>query len=331
MIGAGSQGVVYLAERMEPRQRVALKVLQLPDERRRRVVLRYFRREQRHLAWLNHPGIVKLYDVGETERGDPYFVMEHVEGPTLEDYCRDYGPDTDETLRIFVQICKAVSHFHHLQVIHRDLKPTNILISSPDGVAVPKIVDFGLSKATHPGLQSLSDPSSGTVGTWFYLSPETVFGKKPGIAADVYSLGAILHEMLVGLPPFHELVTASESEMYEALRNRTPPTPSSILSQRAALHESSRDQEESKRRITRMRNGLDAILLQALAKNPEHRFASAADMAMAVEKQMEPTTRIPRPPERMPQVSGAKTSLSIRWAWGLLAAAVAVAAAILCL
>jgi non-specific serine/threonine protein kinase/serine/threonine-protein kinase len=204
-IGEGGMGEVWVVEQHKPlHRRVALKLIKAGMDTRQ--VIARFESERQALAMMDHPAIAKVFDAGETSDGRPYFVMEHVQGIPITTYCDKNRLTTSERLELFRHICEGVQHAHQKAIIHRDLKPSNILVAIQDGVAVPKIIDFGVAKAT---AQSLTERTMYTelgmlIGTPEYMSPEQaeMTGQNVDTRTDVYSLGAILYELLVGALPF---------------------------------------------------------------------------------------------------------------------------------
>src|SRR5690349_2093808 len=218
-IGEGGCGVVYMAEQEEPvRRRVALKVIKLGMDTRQ--VIARFEAERQALALMDHPNIAKVLDAGATENGRPYFVMELVKGIPIISYCDENKLDTRQRLDLFIQVCQAVQHAHQKGIIHRDIKPSNILVTLNDGAAVPKVIDFGIAKATTD--QPLTDKTLFTafeqfIGTPAYMSPEQALMSSLDIdtRSDIYSLGVLLYELLTGTTPFDakELLRAGIDEM----------------------------------------------------------------------------------------------------------------------
>ena len=234
-IGEGGCGVVYMAEQEEPvRRRVALKVIKLGMDTKS--VIARFEAERQALALMDHPNIAKVFDGGVTQTGRPYFVMELVRGVRITDFCDEARLSTEARLRLFVQVCQAVQHAHQKGIIHRDLKPSNILVTVNDGAPVPKVIDFGIAKATG---QRLTDKTLFTqfhafIGTPAYTSPEQAEMSSMDIdtRSDLYSLGVLLYELLTGRTPFdgEELLRSDLDEMRRVIREEEPARPSMRLS-----------------------------------------------------------------------------------------------------
>ena len=240
-IGQGGMGTVFLAEQDKPvRRRVALKVIKAGMDSAQ--VVARFEAERQALALMDHPHIAKVFDAGATEYGRPFFVMELVKGIPLTNYCDDHRLDLPARLALFRQICSAVQHAHQKGIIHRDLKPTNILVESHDGNPVPKVIDFGLAKATS-GLQlgehTLYSAFGSVAGTPLYMAPEQALLNALDVdtRADIYALGVILYELLTGSTPIERetFKRAALEEMLRIIREVDPPTPSSRLSSSEAL------------------------------------------------------------------------------------------------
>src|SRR4029077_16607278 len=235
-IGEGGCGVVYMAEQQEPvRRRVALKVIKLGMDTKQ--VIARFEAERQALALMDHPNIAKVFDAGATEAGRPYFVMELVKGIPITRYCDENNLSTATRLCLFVQVCQAIQHAHQKGIIHRDIKPSNVLVADHDGVPVPKIIDFGIAKATTD--QRLTNKTLFTafeqfIGTPAYMSPEQaqLSGLDIDTRSDIYSLGVLLYELLTGKTPFdaETLLRAGLDEMRRIIREDEPPRPSTRLS-----------------------------------------------------------------------------------------------------
>ncbi len=290
-IGEGGMGTVYLAEQTQPvRRMVALKLVKTGMDTRN--VLARFESERQALALMDHPHIAKVLDAGSTEQGRPFFVMELVKGIPLTEYCDQHRLGLTERLAIFRQICSAVQHAHQKGIIHRDLKPTNILVESHDGKPVPKVIDFGLAKATS-GMR-LSDHSMFTAfgsvtGTPLYMAPEqaTFNALDVDTRADIYALGVILYELLTGSTPIQRdtMKRAALDEMLRVIREDEPPTPSSRISTSEALPSLAASRHVEPTRLSRLvRGDLDWIVMKALAKERDRRYDSAIGLANDVER-----------------------------------------------
>ena len=304
-IGEGGCGVVYMAEQEEPiRRRVALKVIKLGMDTRQ--VIARFEAERQALALMDHPNIAKVYDAGATATGRPYFVMELVRGVRITDYCNEKRLPTQKRLELFAQVCQAVQHAHQKGIIHRDLKPSNILVTVNDGVAVPKVIDFGIAKATSG--ERLTDKTVFTafhqfIGTPAYMSPEQAELTSVDIdtRSDIYTLGVLLYELLTGQTPFDakELLQAGLDEMRRTLREKEPARPSTRLSTLGAdeLSATARLQGlEPPRLINLIRGDLDWIVLKCLEKDRGRRYETANALVMDIQRHLgnEPVTARPR-------------------------------------
>jgi hypothetical protein len=299
-IGEGGCGIVYMAEQTEPiRRRVALKVIKLGMDTRQ--VIARFEAERQALALMDHPNIAKVLDAGATDTGRPYFVMELVRGIRITEYCDQNNMSTRERLDLFMQVCYAIQHAHQKGIIHRDIKPSNILVTQLDGLPVPKVIDFGIAKATQ---QPLTDKTLFTgfhqlVGTLAYMSPEQAEMGPQDIdtRSDVYTLGVLLYELLTGRSPFEqkELLEAGLDEMRRLIREKEPPKPSTRLSTLAHddLTAIARSRHtEPPRLLHLVRGDLDWIVMKCLEKDRARRYGTATELAHDVERHLnqEPVT-----------------------------------------
>ncbi len=233
-IGEGGMAVVYMAEQEQPiRRKVALKIIKLGMDTRQ--VIARFEAERQALALMDHPSIAKVLDAGATETGRPYFVMELVQGVSITEYCDKNSLSTKERLGLFLQVCNAVQHAHQKGIIHRDIKPSNVMVTHHDGKPVPKVIDFGIAKATNQRLteKTLFTRYAHLIGTPAYMSPEQAELSDLDIdtRSDIYSLGVLLYELLTGTTPFseEELRKAGYIEMQRVIREQEPVKPSTKL------------------------------------------------------------------------------------------------------
>ncbi len=306
-IGEGGMGTVYMAEQTEPvRRRVALKVIKQGMDTRQ--VIARFEAERQALALMDHPNIAKVLDAGTTDSGRPYFVMELVKGVAITKYCDDHRLTPRQRLELFVPVCQAVQHAHQKGIIHRDLKPSNVLIASYDGKPVPKVIDFGVAKATGQKLtdKTLFTDFGAVVGTLEYMSPEQAELDQLDIdtRSDVYALGVLLYELLTGTTPLESkrLRQAVMLECLRLIREEEPPRPSTRLStaETAASVAASRGLEPRKLSAL-VRGDLDWIVMKCLEKDRNRRYETANGLAMDVQRYLadEPVLATPSPLYRL--------------------------------
>jgi len=285
-IGEGGMGIVYLAEQVESiRRKVALKVIK-PGMDSKRVMAR-FEAERQALALLDHPNIAHVYDAGTTEAGRPFFVMEHVKGLPITEYCDRHKLTIEERLRLYQQVCQAVQHAHQKGIIHRDIKPSNILVSTQDDKAVPKIIDFGVAKALAQPLteRTLATEDSQLLGTPEYMSPEQadMAIKDIDTRSDIYSLGVLLYVLLTGVLPFDSdtLRTGGIERIRQVIRETDPKTPSTRLNKlgEEALSIAQNRRMEVQTLTKHLKKELEWIPLKAMRKERSERYRSASELA----------------------------------------------------
>jgi WD40 repeat protein/serine/threonine protein kinase len=303
LLGEGGMGMVYLAEQEEPIGRqVAVKIIKLGMDTR--AVLARFQSEQQALALMEHPNIAQGYEAGLSDNGRPYFVMEYVPGIPITEYCDRNRLRTTERLRLFLQVVSGTQHAHQKGVVHRDLKPSNILVMERDGEAVPKIIDFGLAKATEKAHaeETVFTEAGVMVGTPEYMSPEqaSASGLDVDTRTDIYSLGVLLYELLVGTVPFDSKYLRREGydEIRRIIREEEPPAPASRLDSlgpRAAEIAVCRDTDAGGLR-KQVRGDLDWITMTAMAKDRDRRYASASELAADIVRHLRDEPVMASPP-----------------------------------
>ncbi len=302
-IGDGGCGVVYLAEQEQPvRRMVAMKIVRIGMESRQ--VIERFKAERQALAMMDHPHIARVFDAGETQSGSPYFVMEHVKGVKITEYCESNRLSIHDRLQLFIQICHAIQHAHQKGIIHGDIKPSNIMVCQQDGVAIPKVIDFGIARATESRLfdRDAFSKEDQLMGTPAYMSPEQMEmnGFDVDTRSDIYSLGVLLYQLLAGRTPLdgRRMMDLSAAQMRELLKNAISIKPSSCLlelksSQVARL---ARDRELSASELLHLlRNDLDWVVMKALQKDRSLRYETANALAMDVQRVLDNQVVLARP------------------------------------
>ena len=300
MLGEGGMAEVFLAEQSHPvKRRVALKILKAGMDSKQ--VVARFESERQALAVLDHPNIAKIFDGGVAENGRPYFAMELFKGVPITDYCDDQRLDNKARIGLFIDVCAAVQHAHLKGLIHRDLKPSNILVGVVDGKPQPKIIDFGIAKATTTTLteSTLYTKVGQIIGTPQYMSPEQagVTGLDVDTRTDIYSLGVILYELLVGVPPL-DLVGIGDQAMQIALKEKDPPKPSTRLTQLDDTKDEvakvrGMNPEGLKRQLS---GDLDWVVMKAIEKDRTRRYDTANALAMECKRYLGREPVLARPP-----------------------------------
>jgi WD40 repeat protein/serine/threonine protein kinase/Flp pilus assembly protein TadD len=289
-VGEGGMGTVYLAQQTEPVKRlVALKVIK-PGMDSRQVIAR-FEAERQALALMDHPHIAKVLDAGTTATGRPYFVMELVKGVPLTRYCDEHRLTPRQRLELFIPVCQAIQHAHQKGIIHRDIKPSNVLVAPYDGRPVPKVIDFGIAKATGQQLteKTLVTGLGAVVGTLEYMSPEQAELNNQDIdtRSDIYSLGVLLYELLTGTTPLQRkrLKEAAVLEALRLIREEEPPRPSTRLSTTEELPSIAANRGLEPRKLSGlMRGELDWVVMKCLEKDRGRRYETANGLALDVQR-----------------------------------------------
>jgi hypothetical protein len=286
-------GVVYQTEQLEPvRRRVALKIIRVGLNTQE--IIARFEMERQALALMDHPNIARVLDAGATAGGRPFFVMQMVTGRKITDFCDEQKLDIAARLRLFIPVCLAIQHAHQKGIIHCDIKPSNVLVSLQDGIAVPKVIDFGIAKATdgrHPDFSTTG--FAPFIGTPAYMSPEQVRGDGRDVdtCSDIYSLGVLLYELLAGLPPRNatQFAQAGREEVRSLLEAAiAPPSVRLGSSSRHNLHELALKRRLGPRHLARTLSGdLDAVVMKSLEHDPGRRYATANGLAADLSRHLE--------------------------------------------
>ena len=303
-VGEGGCGVVYVTEQTQPvRRRVALKGIKLGMDTKQ--VVARFEAERQALAMMDHPNIAKVLDAGTTEVGRPFFVMELVRGIRITDYCDQANLTTKERLDLFIKVCQAIQHAHQKGIIHRDIKPSNILVTLHDGVPVPKVIDFGIAKATEGRLtdHTVYTQLHQFIGTPAYMSPEQaeMSGLDIDTRSDIYSLGMLLYELLAGSTPFDpkELMSGGIDAMRKTIREKEPQRPSTRLATLGAdqlTTTAKRRSADTSKLLHQLKGDLDWIVMKCLEKDRTRRYETANALASDLKRHLANEPVVARPP-----------------------------------
>jgi WD40 repeat protein/serine/threonine protein kinase len=303
-LGEGGFGLVWVAEQREPvKRRVALKIVKLGMDTKQ--VIARFEAERQALAMMDHPNIAKVFDAGAIETGRPYFVMELVRGVPITQYCDENNLSTIDRLELFIAVCKAIQHAHQKGIIHRDVKPSNILVTLHDGVPVPKVIDFGIAKAIHSDLtdKTIYTQFQQFIGTPAYISPEQaeMSGLDIDTRSDIYSLGVLLYELLTGKTPFDakELLAVGLDEMRRTIREKEPLRPSTRLSgftPEELTTTARRRRGDPPKLINSLRGDLDCVVMKCLEKDRTRRYETASGLAEDLHRHLNNEPVLARPP-----------------------------------
>ncbi|MHC4615858.1 MAG: serine/threonine-protein kinase [Planctomycetota bacterium] len=284
------------------RRNVALKIVKLGMDTRQ--VVARFEAERQALALMEHPHIAKVYEAGSTESGRPYFAMEHVPGVPITEYCDRHRLTVKQRLRLFLQVCDAIQHAHQKGIIHRDVKPSNVLVKMVGDQAVPKVIDFGIAKATGYSLTELTlfTDRGQLIGTPEYMSPEQaeVSASNVDTRADIYSLGVVLYELLTGTLPFEAgaLRSGTLQDIQSRIREQQPPRPSTCVKTLAAgSAEAARCRRTTPHALRRRLEGeLDWITMKAMEKDRSRRYATVSELAGDVKRRLRHEPVLAGPP-----------------------------------
>ncbi len=303
-LGEGGFGTVWVADQAHPvRRRVALKIIKLGMDTKE--VIARFEQERQALAMMDHPNIAKVLDAGATQFGRPFFAMELVRGVKITEYCDEHKLSTQERIELFITVCQAVQHAHQKGVIHRDIKPSNILVTVNDGVAVPKVIDFGVAKATQGRLteQTVYTQFQQMIGTPLYMSPEQAEMTSLDIdtRSDIYSLGVLLYELLTGHTPIEQdtLARVGLDEIRRLIREVDPPRPSirlKTLDGAEMTTAATRRKTEPAKLAGTLRGDIDWIVMKCLEKDRGRRYDTANGLALDLQRHLKNEVITARPP-----------------------------------
>jgi serine/threonine protein kinase len=306
-IGEGGFGMVYMAEQTEPVQRnVALKIIKMGMDTRQ--VVARFEAERQALALMDHPNIAKVLDAGATDTGRPFFVMEFVRGTKITEYCDRNKLSTGKRLDLFILVCRAIEHAHQKGIIHRDIKPSNILVTLNDGAAVPKVIDFGIAKATQGHLteKTVHTQFDQFIGTPAYMSPEQAEagGLDIDTRSDIYSLGVLLYELLTGETPLESknLLSRGYDEMRRLIQEWEPQRPSIRLDKQKAEEQTTtakRHGTDAPKLIKMVRGDLDWVVMKCLEKDRARRYDTAAQLTAEIQRFLANEPVMARPPSNL--------------------------------
>ena len=318
-LGEGGMGVVYLAEQKDPIERkVAIKVVK-KDRATDRLLAR-FNAERRALARLNHPNVAQVYDTATAEDGQPYIVMEHVPGDPITSFCDQRNATIGERIEVFIDVCKGVQHVHQKGLIHRDLKPPNILVIDQDGTWTPKIIDFGIAKGADRALIEENLTQGNLVGTPVYIAPEALRGDDQDTRVDVYALGLVLYRLLTGVKPVPPGVDANFLDLIQALAaGEAVPTMTRRFQDLDVREQTrlGRKRQSHPQELTGMfSQDLDWIVMRAIAPDPEKRYATAQELAADLRRYLDGSPVVARPPS----VTYVARKMAARHRWSIAAA-----------
>jgi eukaryotic-like serine/threonine-protein kinase len=305
-LGSGGCGVVYLAEQQTPvKRKVALKIIRVGMDTEH--VIARFALEREALALMEHPNIARVLDAGATASGRPYFVMELVDGERITDFCNRKRLPLRKRLELFILVCEAIQHAHQKGVIHRDIKPSNVIVSEHDGRVVPKVIDFGIAKATAGGTdaEATATQSGQFIGTPAYMSPEQAAGGSDvDTRSDIFSLGILLYELLAGCTPLdpEQFKNRGTDEIRHIIEDEETGTPSTRLRKipEAEIREIAGQRDTDPQRLPALLAGdLDWIVMKAIEKDRQRRYETADGLAKDVRRYLSEQPVLARPPSRI--------------------------------